>query len=272
MTPVKPRVSTLAALSVLALLAIGGLCFVVSSSLAAMYQLPIWSAAVIGALSFPLAGLLWHLVRERARRGRAPGWLTRRARFALRQLVVCGVILGACFGVAEPQTRQALLEHRGWIVGYTQARTEEGCEVRGGHHPHWGADVDEGLARAAELDKPALLYFRSDWCHYCEEFERDVLCAPEVAETIDRDYVGVRINELDMSPEVKARFHVTGYPRTLLLGPDLRPRSNGPSKREREATHEWLLRNRVSPLERLTPAPPPDSAIPQPEPAASPEG
>lgn len=251
----KLRLTTSAILLTCALLGIGGLTFVVSSSLAAMFQLPVWTDAVVGALSFPIAGLAWHLARERARRGRGPGWLTGRARLVLRQLAACGVVLGVCFGLAAPQTVQALTEHRGWILGYTQARTEAGCDVRGGRHPDWRGDIDAGLAEAARAEKPALLYFSADWCHYCEELEREVLCAPEVAATLDADYIGVRVNERDLSQEVKDRYHVTGYPRLLLLAPDGRPRSFGPPRRERAVLREWLLEHRVAFHERGAAAP-----------------
>ncbi len=229
-------------LFVAALLGLGGLAFMTSSSLAAMYQLPIWAAASLGALSFPVAGLVWDLARERARPTSSRRWLTRAARLAARQLVVIGALLGVAFGPLESTTKQALAEHRGWIVGSTQQRTAAGCDVRGGHHPEWRGDLEAARAQARREDAPLLIYFTADWCGYCETLQRETLCAPEIAETLNHELVALRLNDRDLSEETRAEFKVTGFPKLLLLGADGRPRSRGPSGWERATVDAWLKR------------------------------
>ena len=60
---------------------------------------------------------------------------------------------------------------------------------------------------------PALIYFHTDWCGYCREFERELLSSDEVKEYL-QNVVKVRINPEDGSEEreVANMFGVTGYP------------------------------------------------------------
>ncbi len=206
-----------------------------------MFQAPIWLDAVVGALAFPVAALAWHAVDEWRSRGHdrlfGAWW-----RLALRQAFISVALLALCFGPLRAATDQALAEHRGWIVGYTQHRTAEGCDVRGGTHPDWGEDLDAGRAEAERTGKPLLLFFTAEWCHYCEELQRETLCAPDIVETIDEDYVGVVLHDETVDPRIKDEFHVTGFPKLMVLtpGPDERLLGRSPGGWDREQVGPWL--------------------------------
>lgn len=44
----------------------------------------------------------------------------------------------------------------------------------------WLENYDEALKSAAELKRPILIYFTgSDWCHYCNAFEKTILSKPD---------------------------------------------------------------------------------------------
>jgi thiol-disulfide isomerase/thioredoxin len=68
---------------------------------------------------------------------------------------------------------------------------------------------------------PMLLYFRTDWCPYCKEFDREVLSDSGVSTAI-APAVKVRINPEDGDDEraLAKKFGVTGYPRLVLVARD----------------------------------------------------
>lgn len=77
-----------------------------------------------------------------------------------------------------------------------------------------GAD---GYARALEQSrqtgKPMMLYFRTDWCPYCKQFEKLLLSAPEVRQYCEA-VLKVTINpEVGRDEyEIAAAYRVRGYP------------------------------------------------------------
>ena len=74
-----------------------------------------------------------------------------------------------------------------------------------------------GMSQAAKLheqdSKPVFVYFYTDWCQYCRQFERELLSTEEVADFVG-DLIAVRIN-----PEASAEnrhvadmYRVNGFP------------------------------------------------------------
>jgi len=70
---------------------------------------------------------------------------------------------------------------------------------------------------ADEENKPVLVYFYTDWCPYCREFDDELVAAPEV-DTYLRDIVAVRINpELGVAEaELARRYGINGFPALYL--------------------------------------------------------
>lgn len=74
-----------------------------------------------------------------------------------------------------------------------------------------------GYSEAAKLSKssgtPMFVYFRTDWCPYCKEFERDLLSSPKVQAYL-QELVRVKINPETGQREGKLAdaYNVQGYP------------------------------------------------------------
>ena len=66
--------------------------------------------------------------------------------------------------------------------------------------------------------RPMLLYFHTDWCPYCKQFDREILPDAEVAKAI-APAVKVRINPEKGADEneIARRYGVTGYPTLILV-------------------------------------------------------
>jgi thioredoxin-like negative regulator of GroEL len=73
---------------------------------------------------------------------------------------------------------------------------------------------------------PMVVYFFTDWCPHCREFERELLYHWEVERHLRNRVVKVRVNP-ENGPEDHAlagRFGVTGFPSFYLTAPGVSPR------------------------------------------------
>lgn len=77
-----------------------------------------------------------------------------------------------------------------------------------------GADgYAEALRRGEEQRKPVLVYFYTDWCGYCRQFEQQLLSERDLDEYLD-SIVTVRVNP-EAGPEeaaVAQRYGVRSFP------------------------------------------------------------
>ena len=106
-----------------------------------------------------------------------------------------------------------------------------------------------GYERAAQEWKqshaPAFIYFHTDWCHFCREFERELLSKTEVKEYL-QNVVKVRINPEAgrKDQEIAAMFGVAGYPAIFML-PSGATKAV-PLARHKKVAGQWAL---MSPTE-----------------------
>lgn len=81
---------------------------------------------------------------------------------------------------------------------------------------HW-LDNSEGYEQGMQTHRaearPMVVYFRTDWCPYCRQFEDALLEVPEVVEAMKK-MVLVRVNpeQGNMEMRLASRYRVDGYP------------------------------------------------------------
>ncbi|HEY3119650.1 MAG TPA: thioredoxin family protein, partial [Vicinamibacteria bacterium] len=87
--------------------------------------------------------------------------------------------------------------------------------------PFWQSGAD-GYSRAErehrEAGVPLLVYFRTDWCPYCRQFDEQLLSSPAVEQFLRERVARVKVNPEDGEAD-KALFHRyggTGYPTVLI--------------------------------------------------------
>lgn len=81
---------------------------------------------------------------------------------------------------------------------------------------HWLENHDgyeQAMLKHRAEARPIVVYFRTDWCPYCRQFEDALLEVPEVVEAMKKMLL-VRVNPEDGDTEMKlaARYRVDGYP------------------------------------------------------------
>ena len=77
---------------------------------------------------------------------------------------------------------------------------------------------EQGVAEAKKADKPLLVAFMRDDCHYCHDMERAVFDDPETASWIVSCFVPVKVNLSERKPPFEVRISMT--PTFVLLQPD----------------------------------------------------
>ena len=85
----------------------------------------------------------------------------------------------------------------------------------------WVHDVEQGLRKAREEDRPALVDIWADWCTYCREMDRTVFRDPDVADE-SRRFVMIKADATapDRLRRYKERYGVPGAPSFLFVAGD----------------------------------------------------
>jgi uncharacterized protein YyaL (SSP411 family) len=91
----------------------------------------------------------------------------------------------------------------------------------------WGA---EALERAREEDRPIFLSVGYSACHWCHVMEKDAFSVDEIAETLNRHFVSIKVDR-EERPDIDALYQGVvqlmgksgGWPLSVFLTPDGRP-------------------------------------------------
>jgi thiol:disulfide interchange protein len=86
-----------------------------------------------------------------------------------------------------------------------------------------GADgFERAVEEAQRFQKPLFVYFRTDWCGYCKQFERNLLSDQTVIDHMD-DVIKVTINPESGTAEnqIAMAYQVRGYPAIFMHPPVL---------------------------------------------------
>jgi thioredoxin-related protein len=83
----------------------------------------------------------------------------------------------------------------------------------------WETDLHKAHEKAVETNKPMLLVFGAEWCHYCKKLEQTTLTNAELAKYINTNFIPVHI-DADEQEKVAEILEVKGLPCSIVLSPD----------------------------------------------------
>lgn len=79
----------------------------------------------------------------------------------------------------------------------------------------WPSDYDEALAEAKKEQKDIYLFIGSEYCRYCEKFEKEVLSQEEVIDRLKKSYVLIYLSrDID---DIPSHLETTPVPRHYFL-------------------------------------------------------
>lgn len=84
---------------------------------------------------------------------------------------------------------------------------------------HWGSDLEEGLALAAKIKVPVLLFFDASWCAPCRTIS-ELSQSQALVDTIGEGFVRVTIDvseETEAGAAIQKRFGALALPALLML-------------------------------------------------------
>ncbi len=79
----------------------------------------------------------------------------------------------------------------------------------------WVYNLDEGLKKAAEQGKPAMVDFYTDWCGWCKKLDEDTYADASVKTKASR-FVAVKI-DADRDEASRRKYGVEGFPTIVFL-------------------------------------------------------
>ena len=158
--------------------------------------------------------------------------------------VVCGLLTCAALFCLQPLYAQSETEGTEEAQSETeeaqsepeksQSETEEAqSETRDKERPEsliygWSTNIEEAVVQATEEDKHLFVYFAgSDWCPFCENFDKKVISAPVFYRFLDKEFVPVLIDfprsipiseeQVAYNDEKAALYDIRGFPTVVIL-------------------------------------------------------
>jgi len=102
------------------------------------------------------------------------------------------------------------------IVAFTQLY-EEGGEGRT-FSIQWIHDYEEGMDNASESERPAMVYFHTEWCTYCEKMENDTFSKERIVLKSER-FTAIQVDG-DERQDLVEKYDISGFPTVVFVDPE----------------------------------------------------
>lgn len=83
---------------------------------------------------------------------------------------------------------------------------------------NWQSSLESAQHDAQQMGKPIMVEFFAEWCGVCKKMDENTLKADCITREADK-WISVRVN-VDQSPELARKYHLTGIPTLVFLRSD----------------------------------------------------
>ncbi|MBT5017765.1 MAG: thioredoxin family protein [Planctomicrobium sp.] len=87
------------------------------------------------------------------------------------------------------------------------------------HQLNWQSNLQAAHRQAVSENKPMLLVFGADWCHFCKKLEKETLNSNEMAKYINSEFVPIHL-DTDKDKKVAEILKVSSLPCSIVLSPN----------------------------------------------------
>lgn len=87
------------------------------------------------------------------------------------------------------------------------------------HQLNWQTNLQAAHKKAVAENKPMLLVFGAEWCHYCKKLEKETLSSSEMAKYINETFVPIHL-DTDKEERVAEILKVSSLPCSIVLSPN----------------------------------------------------
>lgn len=82
----------------------------------------------------------------------------------------------------------------------------------------WHTDLQAAHRESLRLNRPVLIVFGAEWCHFCTKLEKESLGHPQIAQYINQTFIPVHL-DFDASEREAKILDVKGIPCIVALTP-----------------------------------------------------
>ena len=79
----------------------------------------------------------------------------------------------------------------------------------------WMDDYEEGMENASESGRPAMVYFHTGWCSYCEKMENDTFSTERISIN-SRQFTAIVVDG-DERQDLVDEYGIDGYPTVVFV-------------------------------------------------------
>ncbi len=106
------------------------------------------------------------------------------------------------------------------LVGFSLSESIQAAEPQANVQPgiRWQADLQAAHRESVRLNRPVLIVFGAEWCHFCTKLEQESLGHPQIVQYINQTFIPVHL-DFDAAQREAGILEVKAVPCVVAVTP-----------------------------------------------------